>query len=54
MASAANGGGTNTALAVAPVCFTRRHGVEDGNLLAAVLEELSAFAGRDTATMCVP
>ncbi len=48
MASAANGGGTNTALAVAPVCFTASATVSKiGHFFAAVLEKLAAFAGRD-------
>ena len=48
MASAAKGGGTKMAEAVAPVCFDGLgDGVEDGDLFAAVFKDLAAFAGGD-------
>jgi hypothetical protein len=49
MASAAKGGGTKMTLTVAPVSrAASAHGVKDRHLLAAVLENLAAFARRDT------
>ena len=48
IASAANGGGTNIARSGrAGLLHGFGDGVEDRHLVAAVLEELSAFAGRD-------